>query len=129
MPFCVFFFKKKTAYELRISDLSSDVCSSDLSTTVDLSCGYAPGAKEASAGLHIKRAMLLASESPQALSSMLAPSGFSQITFSMPDSPNCWPCKTGRASCRERVCLYVSIAVVAVSFKKKLEHYNHRHTK
>src|SRR3546814_4302148 len=26
----VFFFKQKTAYELRISDLSSDVCSSDL---------------------------------------------------------------------------------------------------
>src|SRR3546814_2289825 len=27
-----FFFKQKTAYELRISDWSSDVCSSDLST-------------------------------------------------------------------------------------------------
>src|SRR3546814_10201594 len=27
---CVFFFKQKTAYELRISDWSSDVCSSDL---------------------------------------------------------------------------------------------------
>src|SRR3546814_10443791 len=27
----VFFFKKKTAYEMRISDWSSDVCSSDLS--------------------------------------------------------------------------------------------------
>src|SRR3546814_9384158 len=27
---CVFFFKKKTAYEMRISDWSSDVCSSDL---------------------------------------------------------------------------------------------------
>src|SRR3546814_17403403 len=27
----VFFFKQKTAYELRISDWSSDVCSSDLS--------------------------------------------------------------------------------------------------
>src|SRR3546814_6012434 len=26
----VFFFKQKTAYELRISDCSSDVCSSDL---------------------------------------------------------------------------------------------------
>src|SRR3546814_2021019 len=26
----VFFFKQKTAYEMRISDLSSDVCSSDL---------------------------------------------------------------------------------------------------
>src|SRR3546814_190400 len=28
-----FFFKQKTAYEMRISDWSSDVCSSDLSTT------------------------------------------------------------------------------------------------
>src|SRR3546814_1723990 len=27
---CLFFCKQKTAYELRISDLSSDVCSSDL---------------------------------------------------------------------------------------------------
>src|SRR3546814_2130292 len=26
----IFFFKKKTAYEMRISDWSSDVCSSDL---------------------------------------------------------------------------------------------------
>src|SRR3546814_14092717 len=33
MKFCgffVFFFKQKTAYEMRISDWSSDVCSSDL---------------------------------------------------------------------------------------------------
>src|SRR3546814_1411623 len=29
----VFFLKQKTAYEMRISDWSSDVCSSDLSTT------------------------------------------------------------------------------------------------
>src|SRR3546814_2369238 len=29
--FCLFFFKQKTAYEMRISDWSSDVCSSDLS--------------------------------------------------------------------------------------------------
>src|SRR3546814_8261253 len=28
--FCFFFFKQKTAYEMRISDWSSDVCSSDL---------------------------------------------------------------------------------------------------
>src|SRR3546814_13413440 len=28
--FWVFFFKQKTAYEMRISDWSSDVCSSDL---------------------------------------------------------------------------------------------------
>src|SRR3546814_2861491 len=30
MFFFVFFFKQKTAYEMRISDWSSDVCSSDL---------------------------------------------------------------------------------------------------
>src|SRR3546814_6890992 len=28
--FCFFFFKQKTAYEMRISDWNSDVCSSDL---------------------------------------------------------------------------------------------------
>src|SRR3546814_3837797 len=34
MCYClfVFFFKQKTAYEMRISDWSSDVCSSDLFT-------------------------------------------------------------------------------------------------
>src|SRR3546814_2652344 len=36
-----FFFKQKTAYEMRISDWSSDVCSSDLGTTVDLAPGAA----------------------------------------------------------------------------------------
>src|SRR3546814_2625459 len=30
--YCLFFFKQKTAYEMRISDWSSDVCSSDLAT-------------------------------------------------------------------------------------------------
>src|SRR3546814_9986498 len=34
---CVFlFFKQKTAYEVRISDWSSDVCSSDLRAFLDL---------------------------------------------------------------------------------------------
>src|SRR3546814_9249361 len=31
-----FFFKQKTAYEMRISDWSSDVCSSDLAILEDL---------------------------------------------------------------------------------------------
>src|SRR3546814_10547362 len=31
---CFFFFKQKTAYEMRISDWSSDVCSSDLLTLI-----------------------------------------------------------------------------------------------
>src|SRR3546814_20363955 len=33
---CFFFFKQKTAYEMRISDWSSDVCSSDLGYTARL---------------------------------------------------------------------------------------------
>src|SRR3546814_1074336 len=31
---CCFFFKQKTAYEMRISDWSSDVCSSDLAAYI-----------------------------------------------------------------------------------------------
>src|SRR3546814_1447624 len=33
-----FFFKQKTAYEMRISDWSSDVCSSDLGLLRQLGC-------------------------------------------------------------------------------------------
>src|SRR3546814_8382894 len=33
---CVFFFKQKTSYEMRISDWSSDVCSSDLLNERDI---------------------------------------------------------------------------------------------
>src|SRR3546814_16180920 len=35
----VFFFKQKTAYEMRISDWSSDVCSSDLDVSFDVHAG------------------------------------------------------------------------------------------
>src|SRR3546814_19707030 len=39
LSFMLFFFKQKTAYEMRISDWSSDVCSSDLwsTTAIDIS--------------------------------------------------------------------------------------------
>src|SRR3546814_3379028 len=36
--FFFFFFKQKTAYEMRISDWSSDVCSSDLMRMVRVRC-------------------------------------------------------------------------------------------
>src|SRR3546814_3141601 len=42
ISYCVFFFKQKTAYEMRISDWSSDVCSSDL--------GFASGTMLGSGG-------------------------------------------------------------------------------
>src|SRR3546814_5310097 len=39
---CIFFFKQKTAYDMRISDWSSDVCSSDLAAdgTVGADVGH-----------------------------------------------------------------------------------------
>src|SRR3546814_5184196 len=40
--FLVFFFKQKTAYEMRISDWSSDVCSSDLKHNTRRSCRTPP---------------------------------------------------------------------------------------
>src|SRR3546814_10768497 len=54
---CIFFFfKQKTAYEMRISDWSSDVCSSDLTDTalqrggkITLRRGHRPAARLAGA--------------------------------------------------------------------------------
>src|SRR3546814_3831784 len=48
---CIFFFKRKTADEMRISDWSSDVCSSDLRRS-------APGVRVARAAVPRKRATL-----------------------------------------------------------------------
>src|SRR3546814_2804894 len=42
-----FFFKQKTAYEMRISDWSSDVCSSDLPRAADAGGGDHFGAQVA----------------------------------------------------------------------------------
>src|SRR3546814_10688350 len=64
--FCVFFFKQKTEYEMRISDWSSDVCASDLGTvSLDGKGNYIPYAPKftldvgASYTLHVRDAKLL----------------------------------------------------------------------
>src|SRR3546814_9737513 len=44
----IFFFKQKTAYEMRISDWSSDVCSSDLSQKLEV-CRLCPKGNRAGA--------------------------------------------------------------------------------
>src|SRR3546814_6600850 len=46
--FC-FFFKQKTAYEMRISDWSSDVCSSDLVTNTLRALRESPATRKAKA--------------------------------------------------------------------------------
>src|SRR3546814_1317943 len=46
----VFFFKQKTAYEMRISDWSSDVCSSDLVAVAAIGTVYAIDDPDAPSG-------------------------------------------------------------------------------
>src|SRR3546814_10373900 len=78
-----FFFKQKTAYEMRISDWSSDVCSSDL-------CGA--------------RHRLKTPAEDRAGPERKTPPEISGGVFI---SAECSLIKIGRASCRERVCQYV----------------------
>src|SRR3546814_7715356 len=84
----IFFFKQKTAYEMRISDWSSDVCSSDLRYSRAFPFPGASVARNAAepAGSGLR-------EDP-------TPSG--------PRRPaRRQTAEIGRASCRERVCQYV----------------------
>src|SRR3546814_2898858 len=81
-----FFFKQKTAYEMRISDWSSDVCSSDLvrrregeQLPVAIELGVPSGGQVAAKARLVERVGTL-------------DRAVGQI---------------GRASCRERVCQYV----------------------
>src|SRR3546814_1119887 len=53
--YCVFFFKQKTAYEMRISDWSSDVCSSDRRVgPLGLGGGLGKGVQDVAMGLGIE---------------------------------------------------------------------------
>src|SRR3546814_9238872 len=80
-----FFFKQKTAYEVRISDWSSDVCSSDLRGDGADEVADMPGNERrccARSGVHAQAQHI-------------------DIGVEQPEH------EIGRASCRERVCQYV----------------------
>src|SRR3546814_9247961 len=90
-----FFFKQKTAYEMRISDWSSDVCSSDLCAQGE---GRAlPGAERQLRGQGQRREGRVALRGRPAF----VPGRLGQ-RFPAPARR-----EIGRASCRERVCQYV----------------------
>src|SRR3546814_7930157 len=107
-----FFFKQKTAYEMRISDWSSDVCSSDLNWWTTTRLRATRSGRSACFVLYIICIMRNIRWSTQA-----------SVTSDMRGLPSQNHEKIGRASCRERVCQYVSISVVAVSLKKKEYNY------
>src|SRR3546814_14199664 len=108
---------------MRISDWSSDVCSSDLRPLEDL---------------------VVVAPRPEALLAFLKEQGFRSLTarvearlgLSGEPAPTAPPAETvyamvqdeknGRASCRERVFQYVALSVVAVTLTTKQLHDNYQ---
>src|SRR3546814_13571468 len=109
----VFFCKQKTAYEMRISDWSSDVCSSDLAgrRLTEPSAGPLFGSTWEEDDIA---------------------SGTIYVLRSLSDHPFVSEHRQqiGRAACRERVCQYVETSVVDVSLKKQqqIRHTTHHAT-
>src|SRR3546814_8155077 len=101
---CVFFFfKQKTAYEMRISDWSSDVCSSDLAPIGVQSVVHPDGElATARAAEATGVPMVLSTASSYTIEEAAEANGDGQRWFQL-----YWPHEIGRASCRERVCPYV----------------------
>src|SRR3546814_10338482 len=101
---CVFFFKQKTAYEMRISDWSSDVCSSDLFRMAFVADQDALTTVTAVAR-HFD--MDLGHQWAGGVEHLQAPtSGFGTHRLGNPVGTEDHDDETGRASCRERVCQY-----------------------
>src|SRR3546814_16009628 len=117
MMLSFFFFKQKTAYEMRISDWSSDVCSSDLVARDGIRNGDGLRKDRLPHVLPVARERHLDVADP-------ARGGELQIDclLGFEVRVEAVEVKIGRASCRESVCQYVYIAVVAASLKKK-KHY------
>src|SRR3546814_939623 len=87
-----FFFKQKTAYEMRISDWSSDVCSSDLFFM------WRNSRKRRNAQQELQSSMVPGVE-------VMTSFGLYGMLVAVDEAAN--TAEIGRASCRERVCQYV----------------------
>src|SRR3546814_10336271 len=92
--FVFFFFKQKTAYEMRISDWSSDVCSSDLAAA-------RPGVD------HLVILFLLGDQAVLILLLIILHERARLLDQRLLGGGDNHVVQIGRASCRERVCQYV----------------------
>src|SRR3546814_2908825 len=103
-----FFFKQKTAYEMRISDWSSDVCSSDLAAALSLfekiwNAHLVATLEDDLSIVHVDRHVLHEVSSARAFLRMQAQGRRvrnHELTFATLD-------QTGRQPCRARGCQYV----------------------
>src|SRR3546814_4818610 len=102
-----FFFKQKTAYEMRISDWSSDVCSSDLRSSEtaqvffdDVRVPQRNRIGQEGAGFMMQ---MLQFQEERLFGAANMLKGLEHCI----DSTIAYCKEIGRASCRERVCQYV----------------------
>src|SRR3546814_1258973 len=104
---CFFFFKQKTAYEMRISDWSSDVCSSDLTfSSLDVLKTLLP--RMADGGFALKAPVAYRVEADPARVEAFERRRQLRQQMAELDRQRRELCgEIGRASCRERVCQYV----------------------
>src|SRR3546814_15825081 len=130
---CFFFFKQKTAYEMRISDWSSDVCSSDLGVVEVLGPRGGPvhalllqdrhvrvlevlvGDADGPAGLLRGEEDVIVGGRVLVVGGALAHAGDLDARGTRDVTGVGGHREIGRASCRGRVCQYVEIAVAAGS--------------
>src|SRR3546814_5038804 len=100
-----FFFKQKTAYELRISDWSSDVCSSDLIAAFKSVPFWAIDVSLSAGGQAFSAQWVppdgCTDDAGRCLQQPIAQQAAQQIRAAGSAQ------EIGRASCRERVCQYV----------------------
>src|SRR3546814_16916852 len=108
-----FFFKQKTAYEMRISDWSSDVCSSDLRERGAELTGQSGGLRlDACPMGGLRRRSTSGSEGKE--STVETPWSTPTTRYCKKEKtkpttprfamPSTWQEETGRSTCRERVC-------------------------
>src|SRR3546814_11466252 len=101
--YVVCFFKQKSAYDVRISDWSSDVCSSDLERLADRAVHFRLGPRvelQAELAEHVDQNREIRRPN--------------EIRIGREEEE-----KIGRAECRERECQDVEILMVVVEVKKK----------
>src|SRR3546814_20966713 len=109
-----FFFKQKTAYEMRISDWSSDVCSSDLPEFEAPHGPLVPTLYTLAAQQHMHEYGTTFEQMAEVAVAMRAHAARNPLAHKR---------EIGKESCRERVCQSVSISVCAESLKKKRKTY------
>src|SRR3546814_5417341 len=106
------FFKQKTAYEMRISDWSSDVCSSDLfDFKIEMKDEVSVLISRSDVGNDGKNTKTIRFEEPKRLLFLrirnVHPLYMSSTRTQTGKTGLNEETKIGRASCRERVCKYV----------------------